>query len=307
MAKRATKAQILEVLKETRKVRFQEIEASEKMLMQNAGTLQQKLFNLLMQKINESVDVKSGNFVSSQGNVNNWTATTFIQDFFDKKANPEMFRFFVDSFGRLDNVGLAYYSAYQKEGFDQFAEKTIESFKTTLGITQDSLFEGSGFVPKLLTDTTVQGEVSRAVIQAINEGQSLADFRDLASNLILGKESKLGVIESHYYTNAFDSFSVYDRTLNNVFGSELSLNYAIYQGGTIETTRLFCSERNGKVFNKETILSWQSEDWDGKKEGHNILIDAGGWKCRHIYDWISWPLAKRLKPDIERSKFDTTT
>ena len=44
--------------------------------------------------------------------------------------------------------------------------------------------------------------------------------------------------------------------LTNSLAPHLDLNYAIYAGGTINDTRVFCSERNGQVFNRETILGW---------------------------------------------------
>jgi len=78
----------------------------------------------------------------------------------------------------------------------------------------------------------------------------------------------------------------------------------LYQGGEIKGTRSFCESRTGKVFNRETIESWQNLEWQGKKKGHNIIIDAGGYNCRHYYDWVSYALARRLDPDIEKSKYD---
>ena len=30
----------------------------------------------------------------------------------------------------------------------------------------------------------------------------------------------------------------------------------------------------------------------------------GGWNCRHDFDWVSWQLARRVDPNMERSKFD---
>ena len=84
----------------------------------------------------------------------------------------------------------------------------------------------------------------------------------------------------------------------------LNLNYAIYAGGKIKTTREFCLSRSGKVYNRETIEGWNSQEWQGKIEGGDVLIDAGGYNCRHDYDWISYELAKRINKDIQKSTYD---
>ena len=125
-----------------------------------------------------------------------------------------------------------------------------------------------------------------------------------ARDFIRGNDQRLGICESYYYKEGREEFTKYERTSKLAFSSALKLNYAIYQGGTIEDTRDFCTVRNGKVFNRETIEGWINETWRGKKADHNIFIDAGGWNCRHYYDWITFELAKRLDPNIEESKYD---
>ena len=92
--------------------------------------------------------------------------------------------------------------------------------------------------------------------------------------------------------------------MSNEYANQLQLNYFIYQGGEIKTTRAFCEERNGNVYTREEGASWNSLQWEGQKEGNNIFIDGGGYNCRHYLDWISYELAKQLRPNIERSTYD---
>ena len=119
-----------------------------------------------------------------------------------------------------------------------------------------------------------------------------------------GKGKKFGLIESYHYNNGFNEFQDYSRGLDAEFAKALDLNYAIYAGGEIKTTRTFCDQHNGKVYNREEIEELGEDNWQGKKDNNNIFIDAGGYNCRHNWDFISYQLAKRIRPDIERSKYD---
>ena len=72
----------------------------------------------------------------------------------------------------------------------------------------------------------------------------------------------------------------------------------------IGITRIFCESRVGNVYNRETILSWDDLQWQGKKPDNEILIDLGGYNCRHDLDWITYELAILIDEDIQKSKFD---
>ena len=129
----------------------------------------------------------------------------------------------------------------------------------------------------------------------------------LLTEQIKGKNDKFGVIKSYHYQNGYDKMQNYSRQLDTEFSKALKLNYAIYAGGEIQTTRDFCESRNGNVYNRETILSWNNTPatWAGRKPQNDILIDMGGYNCRHDFDWISYALARRIDPNIEKSEFDT--
>lgn len=129
------------------------------------------------------------------------------------------------------------------------------------------------------------------------DGISLKDLRKELETVIVDKK----IMTRYYGRWTHDIYSQYERIASNTVRKELGLRFAIYQGGTIETSRDFCEERNGKVFHEDEILAWETLSWEGKPEtGYNAIADLGGYNCRHRLDWISDELAFRLRPELRK-------
>lgn len=57
-----------------------------------------------------------------------------------------------------------------------------------------------------------------------------------------------------------------------------------YAGGSIDTTRPWCSNLDGEILTKDEIYElWDSSDWQGKEPGDPFIV-RGGYNCRHF--WI---------------------
>jgi hypothetical protein len=197
---------------------------------------------------------------------------------------------------KLEAIALEQYAKFDPQRFNGIQSKILQ--KLTANI--------SNFSTAYANSLTVAAKVKSFTIAQIAIGLSFAESRGKIENYIKGTPSALGVVDNFNLVEnrVQDKFAEYDRRLNNEFASELKLNYAIYQGGEIKTTRDFCNERNGNVYNREQIDSWNGLVWDGKNLEGNVFTDAGGYNCRHYYDWISYELAVQLDPKIERSKYD---
>lgn len=191
-----------------------------------------------------------------------------------------------------------YYSQYTPPvlSFDEI-DKIVKS-----GLTQ----QVENFATAYASTTDVAFRTRSFTVGLIQQGLSIADIKTGLSGLVLGDANKLGIVDNYNFVKLRinDTFAEYDRRVSDQYATQLQLNYFIYNGGEIKTTRDFCEERNNNVYTREEALEWNTLDWQGKKPGHNVLNDAGGYNCRHYLDWISYELAKQLRPDIQRSKFD---
>jgi len=128
------------------------------------------------------------------------------------------------------------------------------------------------------------------------EGVSLKDLRDALKKQIVVDAA----IGKYWDRWTKDIYTQYQRAAANEVRKQLGFEHAIYEGGLIETSRLFCEEKNGLVFTEEEIKEWENEDWPGKNEGYVPELDCGGYNCRHRLRWISPELAKQLRPELKQ-------
>jgi hypothetical protein len=215
-----------------------------------------------------------------------------LKQFVKNVINQALFAYYEQQYNGIQTRSDRYFNAFNP------TEATVKKVNNRMKTSID------GFIDDLFDNNKIVSDIQATIRSGITTNQRVSDLKNLLSTQIKGREGKFGTLESFHYQNGYNSFQSYARGLDDEFSKVLKLNYAIYAGGEIKTTRHFCEERNGNVYNRETILSWDSLEWQGKKENNNILIDLGGYNCRHDLDWISFQLAKRINPEIEKSKFD---
>lgn len=95
---------------------------------------------------------------------------------------------------------------------------------------------------------------------------------------------------------ASDAFALSDRAFNNNASAELDIEFYLYAGGVIESSREFCTARNGKYFHQKEIEQWvtgggspegnpkPNVEWQGQYRGTNsasIFTYCGGYQCKH--------------------------
>jgi hypothetical protein len=272
--------------------RSKALREAESGLLEKAGGLENKLLAFVRNTFLPSLDISNNRVSNSIGNLRKVNDSSSLKAFMRKVVNVAMYEYYQSEFNKVTGLTNSYYNTFEPKEAQQ--KKILERGAVIVDGYLDSVFDNNQIV------RSIQGTVRNAV----STNQSLSVAGQLLQEQIQGKEDKFGLVKSYHYQNGYDEFQAYSRTLDEDYSKALELNYAIYAGGEMKTTRDFCTERNGNVYNRETILSWDDEEWQGKKPNNNILIDLGGYNCRHDLDWISFNLAKRLDPSIEKSTFD---
>lgn len=186
-------------------------------------------------------------------------------------------------------------------------EKPMLPFSQIKKIVEGDLLRNVESFAKAYNDSTVVASaVRQASVGFISSGMSYSDVRAALYEYTNGNKNKLGAVENYNFVQIRiqDTFAEYDRRLSNEYANQLGLNYFIYQGGEITTTREFCEERAAKVYTREEGIAFDALEWEGKKPNNVFFNDCGGYNCRHFLDWISYELAVQLRPDIKKSVFD---
>lgn len=138
---------------------------------------------------------------------------------------------------------------------------------------------------------------------AVVNGQPVVDAIQAQRDLLVGAADGRGAIVGHAHTTVNDLSSIYERNATQVIAEELEIDFFLYQGSEIDTTRPFCDEHRGHVWHRKEIEAWALEEWAGKipeTTEATIFTYLGGYNCRHILV----PLARRDVPggDLARMK-----
>jgi hypothetical protein len=118
----------------------------------------------------------------------------------------------------------------------------------------------------------------------INTGGSFNGFLKEVQNFVKGNEKVEGKILSYSKTYVRDALFTYARSYQQSITSDLGLEWYLYAGGLMDTSREFCIERSERYFHEQEIKSWASLSWQGKKQGtteSSIFVFCGGWQCNH--------------------------
>lgn len=193
------------------------------------------------------------------------------------------------------------------------AESTLKSTIRRYGIQiqgRTARAKMGGYIVSTIADQAIARSIENVLRGAvISEGPLSKLRRDLG--IELGRGSSAGVLERILGEKMPQPALKADREINVEVGQALQLNYAFYQGGEIQTTRPFCSERNNKVFSRDEIAKFGTPqdkyggytnkaagEFQGKTKVYNPFLDLGGYNCRHSYDWISDELARNFRPEL---------
>jgi hypothetical protein len=211
-----------------------------------------------------------------------------------------------DKINRFINQQLLEAYDYNERYYSQFTPPTLDFKQISKIVKQDMLSNIALFADQYKTSQSVALRTRALAVGLAQSDFSLADIKQTFATQLKGTAQKLGIVDNYNLVQLRiqDTFSEYDRSTSQQYATQMNLNYFIYNGGEIKTTRDFCEDRNGNVYTREEGIAFNTLDWQGKKAGHNFLVDAGGYNCRHYLDWISYELAKQLRPSIEKSKFD---
>lgn len=178
--------------------------------------------------------------------------------------------------------------------------QTLEFMKAWLGLKGNGYLEGNGYLQKTISDTKVLGDLKTLALRAVAGQQGYEATKKAVTDFIAGNKDTAGALEKYARNFVYDTYSQVDRATAESYAVKLGLDYAIYEGGLIKTSRKFCKERNGKVFTKEEIAKF--DPTEAKQPNYNPFTDLGGFGCRHHLNWINKTVAVILRPDLESSE-----
>lgn len=217
---------------------------------------------------------------------------------FGKSMGVELATMIAQGVQSVVNFNGQYYKMFaNKAQLLAILPSVTETVSGWLGIEKGKVAK-NGYLDTLIKDTTVKNQIKNFAIRSVVGQQGWKETKSQLKETITGNKEKTGALEKYYRNFVYDLYSQVDRATGQVYADKLGLEFFIYEGGIIETTRKFCKEKNGKVFHRSEI-----EKWDltvARPPGYNPFTDCGGYGCRHHLNPIPTTLALRLRPDAKQ-------
>ena len=147
-------------------------------------------------------------------------------------------------------------------------------------VTASALALVEATLSKEALNYTLGSSIISTVKQTILSKGTIGELEDNLMQLMFGNDGNGGIIDANVSRIARDSVFQYNRDYLNAISAGIDIEYYLYAGSEIKSSRQFCKDRNDEVWSKEEVISWNKLDWQGKKEG-NIFSNVGGYNCRH--------------------------
>lgn len=273
--------------------------------IKSVSRVERPIYNRIIELL-QSLKVVDGKFVSSAANLRKAIEiTSRLREVLTGSEYTNAVVEFASEFDtQLINAQRYYKTAFGLQALPEIAAVVAEQSKIA--------------AVELLLNTAAEAEflapLANIIETSVTSGAGFSETLDAIQEFVLGNDKVDSRLMRYSKQISTDSFSIADREINSVVSDELELEWFLYAGNEIATTRAFCDERVGKYFHFKEIEAWGrgektpgfEEPSDGTWAGRNrdtneqtIFSYCGGYQCRHILMPVSIFVVP--KEDIQRA------
>lgn len=280
-----------------------DVEKSEKKII--AGILEQL----------SRLDVTSGHLVKSDANLN---LVAEIREAIHRVVLSSPYSKGVKQFAVEFDKQAVLMDSYFKKVFDAaptaFPDEILQGMKTR---TVQALINEP-------LDTNFIRPIENLLYDSVSTGAGITDTIKTIREFVETTPEKNGKLLQHSKQIAHDAYAISDRAYVAARSDELGVEWYLYAGGEIPTSRAFCVERAERYFHKNEIIAWGNGEktegmklpdaegnWAGKIEGTNaqtIFSYCAGWNCQHTLSPVSINSVPvdQIQRAIEQGYFEPT-
>ena len=242
---------------------------------------------------------ENGNVASTSYNRNLLLSIDKIFNDYGKKHNVMVLAQLMQGVGSVLNYNNKYYSNFAGNAeLLPLKKRVVDNMQGWLGFDDKNANE-NGYLGTLVKNDAVKNQLKDLSMRAVHSQKGWQQTKQEFEDFIDGKDGKtLGALQKYYRNYTYDLYSQIDRATAKTYADDLKFEFAIYEGGLIETSRPFCEEHNGNVYHISEILKFDPQT--AKQPNYNPLTDLGGYACRHHLNYIPNALALALRPDAKK-------
>ena len=264
------------------------------------STAQRDLLDLFMRSFADKLQTdENGVILNNSYNQNLLVNIDKVFLEFVKNNNVAVINSLIYGVGALVDYNAKYYKNLDGNAkLIPLREKVITNMRGWLGIEANDTAKPNGYLDTLVKSDVVKTQIKNFGMKIIYGRQGFFEAKNELQKMIIGDKDNLGALQKYHRNYTYDFFSQIDRATGLTFAEDLKFEFAIYEGGIIETSRPFCKEHNGNVYHKSEIAKFDPPS--AKQPNYNPVTDLGGYGCRHHLNWIPNSLAIMLRPDAEK-------
>lgn len=276
-------------------------------MKKNISAAEKKLYDQVYTKVIANLDLDGGSINSTGKNLTLASEVDSIYREFNKKEYVNILKQFSSDLSKVASLNGDYFRVVADEAtikrFDSVKKEVKDFMAKRIGLnSKDEIVKG-GYLDQLVSDESLKNSIKDKIIKGITNKKPVADLIKSLETTIIGNPNVDGGLVKHFNQNMHDTYNQFDRTTSMKYAERLDLQFFIYQGGKIKTSRPFCISRDNKCFTVQEAEKWGSLIGSdngpmAEKNDYNPLVDCGGFNCRHSLDYISNSLAKRYRPDM---------
>lgn len=219
---------------------------------------------------------------------------------------PKVMRDTANAGKSLGDLNVMYFSTLVDSGrLDEVKKSSDKAIDRGLGLNEDGTIKENGFLDKALRTEKLQQSFQKELVNALKGNPDIGMLKDRIEKFIVGNDVQSGFLQKHYNTLAKDILIQIDRKNANIFASELDLRHFIFGGALLKTSRCFCLNRKGKIFDTTQADGWKNmlgqacgPVWDEERDGEYIPTEhMGGIGCVDTADWITSDIANSMKAE----------
>ena len=286
-------------LKEFTKKRTKLISSLMSSMQEKIAENQRKVYEQMLDKFIDKLEKdEDGNIKNSEYNRRLLNQIDEVFSEYNKKEGRQTIELLLQSVTAIMSFNQGYFQALDGNARTlKIMPKVKDFMKVWLGIKGD-VVEPNGYLDKLIANDPAKIAVKNTAMKVIIGQEGFENAKKQFQTLIDGNKDTLGAFEKHHRNFAFDLYSQIDRATSDVIRNDLGFVFAIYEGGLIETSRIFCEEHDGNIYHISEIKDFNPTE--AKPPNYNPITDLGGYGCRHHLNWISTAMAKAMGKDVDK-------
>jgi len=274
--------------------------------------LQKELLNFLISEVVMELQTENGIILQSAKNIQILDSFYKEMDLFKKNFADSVFKRLGENMIKTTGYTSDYFRNMTSAQTVANIEDKIQNITRMTGVNPDGTLVKNGFLNRLAVTDEMKQAVSDYIRTGVERQVDLKQFAKGLKELTVGKEGANGIYDRYVKGYAHDAYFSQSQQQDNFFADYLGLNYFVYGGTEIKTSRPFCVggkdvvKKDGEiiaehvfenklwqVFSRKDAEEFDKIEWSGKIPGVKFLVQKGGYQCRHELIWITKEAAKR--------------